>query len=61
MQGQYIDRPNPEALQSHIPDVVDQLEVNLQRTKLDDPSYDAVCKFRRLASYVAAGEGHPSS
>ena len=56
MPGQYIDHPNPETLPSHIPDIVDQLEVNLDRIKLDDYAYDGIHKFRRAASYIAAGE-----
>lgn len=56
MPGEVIDRPNPEALPSHIPDVVDQLSVQLKYTALDQSHYDALLKFRRAANYIAAGE-----
>ncbi|KAL5357853.1 XFP N-terminal domain-containing protein [Aspergillus floccosus] len=54
MPGEVIDRPNPQAPPSHIPDVVQQLQVQLQRTSLDQPAYDALMKFRRAAGYIAA-------
>lgn len=56
MPGEVIDRPNPQAVPSHIPDVVEQLQVQLQHTTLDEPAYDALMKFRRAANYIAAGE-----
>lgn len=56
MPGEVIDRPNPQAPPSHIPDVVQQLQVQLQRTSLDQSACDALMKFRRAASYIAAGE-----
>ena len=55
MPGEVIDRPNPPAMPSHIPDIVDQLQVKLQRTTLEQPTCDALIKFRRAASYIAAG------
>lgn len=56
MPGQYIDTPDPKPLPSHIPDLVEELQVKLERTKLDQPACDAIFKFRRAASYIAAGE-----
>lgn len=56
MPGQYIDKPNPDALPSHIPDGVKDLAVKFGRTKVDDASDHAIHKFRRAACYIAAGE-----
>jgi xylulose-5-phosphate/fructose-6-phosphate phosphoketolase len=56
MPGEVIDTPNPQALPSHIPDVVEQLQVKLELTSLEQPVCDALFKFRRAASYIAAGE-----
>lgn len=56
MPGEVIDRPNPQALPSHIPDVVEQLEVKLNNMCLDQESCDALYKFRRAACFIAAGE-----
>lgn len=56
MPGEVIDTPNPQALPSHIPDVVEQLQVKLDLTSLEQPACDALIKFRRAASYIAAGK-----
>lgn len=56
MPGEVIDRPNPTALPSHIPDVVEQLQVQLEQTGLNQPDNDGLMKFRRAAAYIAAGE-----
>lgn len=56
MPGEVIDRPNPQALPSHIPDSVGQLEVKLDQMALDQSACDALFKFRRAASFIAAGE-----
>lgn len=56
MPGEVIDRPNPEAGPSHIPDAVEQLDVKLQQVTLDEPTFDALYKFRRAACFIAAGE-----
>ncbi|KKK17479.1 phosphoketolase [Aspergillus ochraceoroseus] len=54
MPGEVIDRPNPPAQPSHLPDLLDQLHVQLQQTALDQDACDALFKFRRAASYIAA-------
>jgi hypothetical protein len=54
MPGEVIDTPNPQALPSHIPDVVEQLQVKLDLRSLEQPACDALFKFRRAASYIAA-------
>lgn len=56
MPGEVIDRPNPKAEPSHIPDLVNQLQVKLQETSLEESDYNALLKFRRAAAYIAAGE-----
>ena len=56
MPGEVIDRPNPKAEPSHIPDLVNQLQVKLQETSLEETDYNALLKFRRAAAYIAAGE-----
>ncbi|KAF2431718.1 putative phosphoketolase [Tothia fuscella] len=54
MPGEVIDRPNPPALPSHIPDYVDGLIVKLEKTKLKDDVDVAVKKWQRAANYIAA-------
>lgn len=56
MPGEVIDRPNPQPLPSHIPDAVDDLDVKLHEMCLDQSACDALCKFRRAACFIAAGE-----
>ena len=56
MPGEVIDRPNPKAEPSHIPDLVEQLQVKLQETALEEADYNGLLKFRRAAAYIAAGE-----
>ena len=56
MPGEEIDRPNPQPLPSHIHDHVLQLAVNLDKAKLDEPTYTGLQEFRRAANYIAAGE-----
>ncbi|KAL2827079.1 XFP N-terminal domain-containing protein [Aspergillus cavernicola] len=53
MPGEVIDRPNPAPKPSHVPDLVDQLLVQLQRTNLNDDDCDALYKYRRAAAYIA--------
>ena len=55
MPGEVIDRPNPQALPSHIPDDVLKLAVQLDKSKLDETDYDGLKQFRRAANYIAAG------
>ncbi|BDD61308.1 hypothetical protein MAP00_006358 [Monascus purpureus] len=54
MPGQHIDRPNPDPMPSHLPDSVEDLQVKLERIKLDQDSSNAIAKFRRAACYIAA-------
>lgn len=56
MPGEVIDRPNPEAEPSNLPDLLDQLQVKVEHKALDQAACDALYKFRRAASYIAAGE-----
>lgn len=55
MPGEVIDRPNPQPLPSQLPDEVLNLAVKLEKTKLDDDTYQSLTKFRRAANYIAAG------
>lgn len=55
MPGENIDRPNPQPLPSHIPDSINELQVKLQNTCLDQSACDSLYKFRRAAAYIAAG------
>lgn len=57
MPGEIIDKPNPAPLPSHIPDLVDQLQVKLERTTLEQPACDALFQYRQAAAYIAAGMG----
>ncbi|MCJ1283516.1 hypothetical protein MMC26_002846 [Xylographa opegraphella] len=54
MPGEVIDRPNPQALPSHIPDDVLKLAVRLDKSKLDETDYNGLKQFRRAANYIAA-------
>ncbi|OKO99335.1 hypothetical protein PENSUB_8722 [Penicillium subrubescens] len=55
MPGEVIDRPNPEALPSQLPGCVAELQVSLSYQTLDEKTCNALLKFRRAASYIAAG------
>lgn len=55
MPGEIIDRPNPPPAASNLPDSIEQLQVKLQKTTLDQPACDALIKFRKAAAYIAAG------
>ena len=55
MPGEVIDRANPQALPSHLPDTVDKLLVELEKTTLDHETNHALLMFRRAANYIAAG------
>jgi xylulose-5-phosphate/fructose-6-phosphate phosphoketolase len=55
MPGEVIDRPNPKALPSLIPDSVLDLSVNLEKTKLSDADLTGLEEFRRASNYIAAG------
>lgn len=54
MPGEVIDRPNPKALASHIPDLVNTLAVQLEKIKLSDVDVTALEQFRRASNYIAA-------
>jgi xylulose-5-phosphate/fructose-6-phosphate phosphoketolase len=56
MPGEVIDRPNPQALASHIPDEVLSLSVKLEKAKLNDADLQGLEEFRRAANYIAAGK-----
>lgn len=56
MPGEVIDRPNPGASNSHIPDDVLRLSVQLEKLKISDEDLKAIHEFRRAANYIAAGE-----
>lgn len=55
MPGEIIDRPNPQPLPSHVPDDVLSLVVKLDKTKLDEDTYNGLQLFRRAANYITAG------
>lgn len=56
MPGEVIDRPNPNALTSHIPDFVDGLLVKPEKSSLSKDARDSLQMFFRAANYIAAGE-----
>lgn len=56
MPGEEIDRANPQALASLIPDTVLDLSVKLQTVKLDDGDLEGLELFRRASNYIAAGK-----
>jgi xylulose-5-phosphate/fructose-6-phosphate phosphoketolase len=56
MPGEVIDRPNPQPLPSHLPDDLENLAIVLPHETLNQPACDGLFKFRRAASYIAAGK-----
>ena len=58
MPGEIIDRPNPQALPSLIPDDVLQLSVKLEKIQLSDADLKGLEEFRRASNYIAAGQSH---
>ena len=56
MPGEVIDRPNPKALPSLIPDNVMDLAVKLDYIKLNDSDLKGLEEFRRASNYIAAGK-----
>ena len=56
MPGEVIDRPNPQPLPSNIPEDVFSLSVQLEKTKLDQATSEALQVYRRAANYIAACE-----
>jgi xylulose-5-phosphate/fructose-6-phosphate phosphoketolase len=55
MPGEVIDRPNPEATPSHIPDDILSLSVKVEKKPLPDDVNTSLKQFRRAACYIAAG------
>ena len=55
MPGEVIDRPNPKALNSLIPDDVLSLAVQLDKINLSDADLKGLEEFRRASNYIAAG------
>ena len=59
MPGEQIDRPNPGAKNSHIPEDVLKLAVQLEKLQISDDDLKALEYFRRACNYIAAGKcGH---
>lgn len=58
MPGEIIDKANPKALPSYLPELIDELAVQLSRTSLDENVSRSLQKFQRAANYIAAGELH---
>lgn len=56
MPGEVIDRPNPPALPSHLPDFTEKLIINLERKPLPKETEDALKNWQRAANYIAAGD-----
>lgn len=54
MPGEVIDRPNPEAKPSHLPDSILSLSKQLERSALSEDVNTSLKTFRRAACYIAA-------
>ncbi|OQE19828.1 hypothetical protein PENSTE_c014G05464 [Penicillium steckii] len=54
MPGEVIDHPNPAPLPSQLPDFLEKLEVRIPSDSLNQQACDALLKFRKAASYIAA-------
>ncbi|KAI2083872.1 hypothetical protein LOZ36_005312 [Ophidiomyces ophidiicola] len=61
MPGEVIDKPNPKALPSHLPESLDDLTVQLSAGSLSKYAIDSLAKFRRAANYIAAGKVGPKT
>ena len=55
MPGEIIDRPNPQALASLVPDEVLNLAVKLDKITISDADLKGLEEFRRASNYIAAG------
>jgi len=56
MPGEVIDRPNPKALPSLIPDNVMELAVKLDKLDISKADLTGLEEFRRASNYIAAGK-----
>lgn len=56
MPGEIIDRPNPQALASLVPDSVLSLSVKLEKMQINDEDLKSLEEFRRASNYIAAGK-----
>lgn len=54
MPGEEIDRPNPKALPSHLPDSVGELAVKLDKIQISQEDLNGLEEFRRASNYIAA-------
>lgn len=54
MPGEVIDRPNPSALPSQLPDEVLDLAAKIQRKPLDKDVAQSLEDFQNAACYIAA-------
>jgi xylulose-5-phosphate/fructose-6-phosphate phosphoketolase len=55
MPGEVIDKPNPQALASQIPENVLELAVKLEKMRVNDEDLKGLEEFRRASNYIAAG------
>jgi xylulose-5-phosphate/fructose-6-phosphate phosphoketolase len=56
MPGEVIDRPNPQASPSNIPDAVNELAVKLEKIDISENDLRGLEEFRRASNYIAAGK-----
>lgn len=56
MPGEVLDRPDPKALPSHIPDSVLSLAVKLEKLQISESDLKGLEEFRRASNYIAAGK-----
>jgi xylulose-5-phosphate/fructose-6-phosphate phosphoketolase len=54
MPGEVIDRPNPPAKSSHLPESIHSLSVRDEKKPLPQDALASIQAFRRAASYIAA-------
>ncbi|PQE06541.1 hypothetical protein CJF32_00002307 [Rutstroemia sp. NJR-2017a WRK4] len=54
MPGEVIDRPNPQASPSNIPDTVNELAVKLEKIDISEDDLRGLEEFRRASNYIAA-------
>lgn len=56
MAGEVIDQPDPPPTTSHLPVLVERLQVKPQRASLNSHDLCSLREFQRAACYIASGE-----
>lgn len=60
MPGQFIDRPNPPALPSALPEETLDLAAKIESKPIGEDDLKSLNDFQRAACYIAGGQFIPS-